>query len=79
MNHHLFNGGNGDELMVEKISRSEQKRLYKQVEELAGELAELSDNDLKQFPGNDELSAEIVNCRGLQGAREKGRLNIWPR
>jgi ribosome-associated protein len=58
--------------MVEKISRSEQKRLFKQVEALAAELAELSDNDLKKFPGNEEVKAEIIECRGLKaGARKR--------
>lgn len=37
--------------MAELISKSEQKRIYKQVEELARELADLSDKDLKKFPG----------------------------
>ncbi len=58
--------------MVEKISRSEQKRLFKQVEALAAELAELSDNDLKKFPGNQEVKNEIIGCRGLKsGARKR--------
>ena len=58
--------------MVEKISRSEQKRLFKQVEALASELVELSDNDLKKFPGNEEVKAEIIECRGLKaGARKR--------
>ena len=58
--------------MVEKISRSEQKRLYKQVEDLARELVELSDNDLKKLPAEDEVKAEIVECRGLKaGARKR--------
>lgn len=58
--------------MVEKISRSEQKRLYKQVEDLAIELAELSDADLKKFPGDEEIKDEIKNCRGLKtGARKR--------
>lgn len=58
--------------MVEKISRSEQKRLFKQVEALAAELAELSDNDLKKFPGNEELKDEVIACRGLKtGARKR--------
>lgn len=59
-------------VMVEKISRSEQKRLFKQVEALAAELADLSDNDLKKLPGNDEVKSEIVACRGLKtGARKR--------
>jgi len=58
--------------MVEKISRSEQKRLYKQVEQLAGELAELSDADLKKIPADPEIKEEIRACRGLKtGARKR--------
>lgn len=58
--------------MVEKISRSEQKRLFKQIESLASELADLSDNDLKKFPGNEEVKNEIIACRGLKaGARKR--------
>lgn len=58
--------------MVDKISRSEQKRLFKQVEALAAELADLSDNDLRKFPGNEEVKNEIIGCRGLKtGARKR--------
>ena len=46
--------------MVEKISRSEQKRLYKQVEELAREISTLSNNDLKSLPCEDEVKDERV-------------------
>ncbi len=58
--------------MAEKISRSEQKRLFKQVEKLAAELAELSDNDLKSFPCNEEIKEEIALCRACKaGARKR--------
>lgn len=58
--------------MVEKISRSEKKRLFKQVEDLARELAGLSDNDLKKLPAEDEIKDEILECRGLKaGARKR--------
>lgn len=60
--------------MVEKISRSEQKRLYKQVEQLAAELALLNDKDLKQFPGNDQVKREIIACRGLKGGSRKRQI-----
>ncbi|MDJ0621486.1 MAG: ribosome biogenesis factor YjgA [Desulfocapsaceae bacterium] len=58
--------------MVEKISRSEQKRLYKQVEQLASELADLSDADLRKLPADSEIKEEIKKCRGLKtGARKR--------
>ena len=58
--------------MVEKISRSEQKRRYKQIENMARELVELSNNALKKFPGSDEIKEEIVTIRGLKaGARKR--------
>ena len=61
-------------VMVEKISRSEQKRLFKQGEALAAELAELSDNDLKKFPGNDDIKKEIIACRGLKTGAKKRQI-----
>jgi len=57
--------------MVEKISRSEQKRLFKQVEELAQQLVNLSDNDLKVFPSDAEIKKLIVECRNLKGGALK--------
>ncbi len=58
--------------MVEKISRSEQKRLFKQVEDLARELVDLSDNDLKKLPADDEVKNEVIECRSLKaGARKR--------
>lgn len=58
--------------MVEKISRSEKKRLFKQVEDLAKELSELSDNDLSALEAEEEVKLEIQACRGLKaGARKR--------
>jgi ribosome-associated protein len=53
--------------MTEKLSRSEQKRTFRRIEEAAAELADLSNNDLKKFPGSKEITDEIMACRGLKG------------
>lgn len=53
--------------MDEKISRSEQKRRFKQIESAAKELADLSDSDLKRLPGSDQLKQELVATRGIKG------------
>lgn len=53
--------------MTEKLSRSEIKRSFRRIEEAAAELADLSNNDLKKFPGGKEITDEIMACRGLKG------------
>ena len=53
--------------MAELISRSEMKRVYKQVGELAKEVADLSDKELKSFPGGPVIHEEILATRGLKG------------
>ena len=53
--------------MADLISRSELKRIYKQVGELAKEVADLSDKDLKSFPGGPVIHEEILATRGLKG------------
>jgi len=53
--------------MAELISRSEMKRIYKQVGELAKEVADLSDKELKSFPGGTVIHEEILATRGLKG------------
>ena len=53
--------------MTEYVSRSEMKRIYKQVEELAREIADLSDKELKSFPGGPVIHEEILATRGLKG------------
>ncbi len=58
--------------MTDKISRSEQKRRFKRIEEMAKELAILSDNDLKTFPGSADVKEEIAIIRTLKtGARKR--------
>ncbi len=53
--------------MSEFISKSEMKRIYKQVGELAKEVADLSDKELKSFPGGTVIHEEILATRGLKG------------
>ncbi|MFH2122704.1 MAG: DUF615 domain-containing protein [Pseudomonadota bacterium] len=57
--------------MDEIISRSEQKRRFKRIEDVAQELAELTDKDLKVFPGDSEVKDEIKTIRGLSGGARK--------
>lgn len=57
--------------MDEIISRSEQKRRFKRIEDVAQELAELTDKDLKVFPGESEVKDEIKTIRGLSGGARK--------
>jgi len=60
--------------MAEYLSRSEQKRIYKQVEELAREIADLSDKELKVFPGGPVIHEEILGTRGLKGGAKKRQI-----
>lgn len=60
--------------MTEKVSRSEQKRLFKQTEELAKELAEFTNNDLKKFSGEKDVKEAILDCRGLKGGARKRQI-----
>jgi ribosome-associated protein len=53
--------------MAEKLSKSEIKRSFRRIEEAAEVLADLSNNDLKKFPGSKEITDEIMACRGLKG------------
>lgn len=60
--------------MAEYVSRSEMKRIYKQVEELAREIADLSDKELKSFPGGPVIHEEILATRGLKGGSRKRQI-----
>ncbi|AGF79458.1 hypothetical protein UWK_02928 [Desulfocapsa sulfexigens DSM 10523] len=60
--------------MSDFISRSEVKRIYKQVEELAREVADLSDKELKSFPGGPVIHEEILATRGLKGGSRKRQI-----
>lgn len=57
--------------MTEQLSKSEQKRRFKQVETAAAELSLLSDNDLARLPASEALKAEIVGCRTMKGGARK--------
>jgi ribosome-associated protein len=57
--------------MTEQVSRSEVKRRFKQTEEVAAQLAELTDNDLKRLPCNEEVKGEIRAIRTLKGGARK--------
>jgi ribosome-associated protein len=60
--------------MEERISRSEQKRQFKQTESAAKELSELSDLDLKRLAVSDDLKAEIVLCRKTKTGAKKRQI-----
>ncbi len=60
--------------MAEYLSRSEQKRIYKQVEALAREVADLSDKELKSFPGGPVIHEEILATRGLKGSSKNRQI-----
>ncbi len=58
--------------MDEIISKSEQKRRFKRIEDVAEEITELTDKDLKVFPDdNDEIRVEIKTIRNLSGGTRK--------
>lgn len=60
--------------MVERISKSAQKRRFKDEESAAAELAKLSDKDLKKLEVSQTLKDEIVNCRGLKAGSLKRQI-----
>ncbi len=60
--------------MAELISRSEMKRIYKQVGELAKEVADLTDKELKSFPGGTVIHEEIIATRGLKGGSKNRQI-----
>lgn len=60
--------------MTEIISRSEVKRRLKRIEDTAAELAELTNSDLKAFPGNDEMKKEVLVIRDLKGGARKRQI-----
>ncbi len=60
--------------MKERISKSAQKRRFKQEEAAAEEIALLSEKDLKSFPGSEDVKGEIRNCRGIKGGARKRQI-----
>ncbi|MGW8193770.1 MAG: DarP family protein [Desulforhopalus sp.] len=54
------------------ISKSARKRRFKDEENAAAELAQLSDKDLRELPAGRSVKDEIIRCRGLKaGARKR--------
>ncbi len=53
------------------LSRSEQKRRAKAIEQLAHELVELSGNDIAKLPADDFLRQEIKSAKPLKGSARK--------
>lgn len=57
--------------MAEHMSRSAVKRQFKQTEQLASELSDFTDNDLKRLPCSEGVKTEIRAMRGLKGGARK--------
>lgn len=60
--------------MDHEISRSEQKRRAKGLEDLAGELIALSANEIKRLPCSEPLRAEILGTATLKGGARKRQM-----
>lgn len=60
--------------MDNTISRSEQKRRAKAIEQLAQELVELSANVIAKLPADDFLRQEIKDARPLKGGARKRQI-----
>ncbi|MDD5758770.1 MAG: ribosome biogenesis factor YjgA [Desulfobulbaceae bacterium] len=60
--------------MDHDISRSEQKRRVKSLEDLATELTHLSANEIKRLPCDDFLKNEILTASGLKSGARKRQL-----
>ncbi|MGV1099723.1 ribosome biogenesis factor YjgA [Thiovibrio sp. JS02] len=58
------------------VSRSEKKRLAKNIEEIARELAELSPAELKKLPCDEPIRTEIKNCHGLKAGSLKRQIKF---
>jgi len=62
--------------MSEKLSRSEQKRQFKQVEAAAREISELKDADLGKLNCSDELKQEIILSRKTKSGAKKRQIKF---
>ncbi len=60
--------------MTEQISKSAQKRRFKDEESAAAELAMLSDKDLKKLTIGQAVKDEIIRCRGQKGGALKRQI-----
>ena len=57
--------------MTERISKSAQKRRFKDEESAAAELAMLSDRDLGKLSIDQAVKDEVIKCRGLKSGALK--------
>jgi ribosome-associated protein len=60
--------------MMTKISRSEQKRQYKQIEAAVREFVSLNDAQLKRSPVSEEMIPEVKMCRSVKGGALKRQI-----
>ncbi len=60
--------------MTERMSKSARKRIFKQEEEAAEQIALLSDKDLKNFPGSQDVKDQVAKCRVLKGGARKRQI-----
>lgn len=60
--------------MDHTISRSEQKRRVKSLEDLATELINLSTNEIKRLPCDDLIKNEILSTADLKGGTRKRQI-----
>jgi ribosome-associated protein len=60
--------------MMENISKSARKRIFKEEEEACQELALLTDRDLQLLPASREVKDEILACRKLKGSSRKRQI-----
>lgn len=58
----------------QRLSRSEQKRRVKSLEDLATELVNLSANEIKRLPCDDLLKAALRNTAAMKGSSRKRQL-----
>ncbi len=65
--------------MSVRISRSEQKRRIKEVEQLVRELVELPEPVLKKLPGDKELRLLFLETLGLKGGARKRQIKYITR
>lgn len=62
--------------MEQQISRSEQKRRAKNLEDLAAELVALSATDIKRLPCDDFLKDEIISTGVMKGGSRKRQIKF---
>ena len=61
-------------MIEEKISKSEQKRRFKRVEEAAVELSQLSTSEIKALPVSESIKDEILATRSVKTGAKKRQI-----